>query len=401
MELRRVMADSSCALAISFGNLQWLRDRYTIASSPTVINSRHGKAVRLDGTDDKITIGAIDGTIKTVVMKVYLATTTEQLLDFDSGTNYLDATSGTLAVASCADEVLYVDGSATATITTGWHTVAFTTATGITVSNLQVGTDNTNFGQIDVAELSLFTRALSTTEISDIHEDKVFDHINSLVYWNDCSTFGTQPNLAPATYGTLNGTTTGIDATNIVRGVSGMATQYNGTNELTTVAYNANANNIFGGGGSISAWVNPYSDGENNLGYVVMKTAEYLFFVQSEAAGKVEIAFYHYFSGTDGYWSSTSTELVLRTMSHICVSYDNTAVGNDPIIYVNGSPVALTEDQTPTDTADSGTGDIIIGNNPKEGRTWDGVIDEVMIFNTALTQLQAADIYQRQLTGRW
>jgi len=175
MNLNRFDNDPDCVLALHLGDLQHLRDRYTVASNPSVVDSPHYNALSLDGTDDKVVIGNVSGTIKTVVLQCKLGTTTEELLDFDSGTNYLSATSGTLAVASCADEVLYVDESQTAAITAGaWHTVAFTTATGITVSNLQVGTDNTGFGNITVAGLLLYTRILTATEIEDICKMEAF-----------------------------------------------------------------------------------------------------------------------------------------------------------------------------------------------------------------------------------
>ena len=174
MRMRRLLIDSDTFYAERYSDLQYFRDRYTVASAPTIENSGDGKVMVLDGTDDKVTVGNLIETAKTVIIRAYLTSTTEQLLDFDGGTNYLDATAGTLAVATCADEVLYVDGSATATVTAGWRSIAFTTATGIAVTNLQVATDATSFGQIKVAYVILSKRVWSSTEILAIHEGKLF-----------------------------------------------------------------------------------------------------------------------------------------------------------------------------------------------------------------------------------
>jgi len=160
-----------------FSDLQFLRDAYGagVVGNPTPVESPYGRALSFDGSDDKIVIGLVHGTVKSLMMRVWLASTTEQILDFDSGTNFLSASAGTLSVATCADEVLYVNGAATATITAGgWRNIAFTTATGIAVSNLQVATDNTDFGEIICKDLIMFGRELSSTEISDFHYGRSF-----------------------------------------------------------------------------------------------------------------------------------------------------------------------------------------------------------------------------------
>ena len=173
--LYRFMQDPDCVFSESFSDLNYLRDNYTVAGNPTPVDTAYGKGLSLDGTDDKIVFGNVPGTLKTFLMFVQLASTTEQIADFDSGTNYLSASAGTLSVASCADEVLYVGASQTATIAAGSMVLAgFTSSTGITVSNLQIGTDNTSFGEIIVAKMILSGREWSATEISNIAFNRSF-----------------------------------------------------------------------------------------------------------------------------------------------------------------------------------------------------------------------------------
>lgn len=197
-----------------------LRKRYTITGTPKIVDSPFGNAMSFDGTSDKVVIGNVFGTAKTVVMKCYLETTTEQLLDFDSGTITLEASSGTLSVSSLGDEVMYVNGLATSTITAGtWDIIAFTTATGVSVTNLQVATDNTNFGQIKCKDLILFDRELSTAEITDFVNGQVFDYNKNIILRYDMS------NIHPPDIGwrNLGNDGTGISLTSaaIVDGIAG------------------------------------------------------------------------------------------------------------------------------------------------------------------------------------
>ena len=169
MRIERFHLDKETLITDDLSDINYLRQTFSVSGNPTPVKTRMGHGLSLDGTDDKIVFGNVNGTLKTFLMFVQLASTTEQIADFDSGTNYLSASTGTLSVASCADEVLYVGTSQTATVGAGSMVlVGFTTATGITVSNLQIGTDNTDFGQIIVAKMILSGREWSSSEISNL-----------------------------------------------------------------------------------------------------------------------------------------------------------------------------------------------------------------------------------------
>ena len=98
-------------------------------------------------------------------------------------------------------------------------------------------------------------------------------------------------------------------------------------------------------------------------------------------------------SGTDGNWSIT--EPALNEWHHILVTYDGGATTNDPVIYVDGVSVTVTETSGPTLTIDTNTDKYVIGNRgdgSTANRAWDGFIAEFAIWNRILTAAEAAGI---------
>ncbi len=161
----------------------------------------------------------------------------------------------------------------------------------------------------------------------------------------------------------------------------------------------ASIDNIFDGGGSIEVWINPASDGEGDLARIFSKGVWY-FHIELEAAGKVKIDFVQGFSTTAGGWRSTSTEISINTYSHVVLTYNSGAVANDPIIYVNGVSVALTEYATPvgTRTTDAAA-DLIIGNASGGNLTWDGYIPEVKGYKARI--LTPGEVMNNYLATKW
>jgi hypothetical protein len=66
-----------------------------------------------------------------------------------------------------------------------------------------------------------------------------------------------------------------------------------------------------------------------------------------------KIYFQSYKTPDDGEWITTSAVLtVLEIWYHVAVTYDNTTDTADPIIYIDGVPVAITENNIPSGTSD-------------------------------------------------
>jgi hypothetical protein len=83
---------------------------------------------------------------------------------------------------------------------------------------------------------------------------------------------------------------------------------------------------------------------------------------------------------------SASSPLPVNTWSHLAGTYDGTSMN----LYLNGLLVAS---RPQTGAIDSSAGTLSIGGNPVYGENWTGLIDEVRIYNRALSQSEIhADI---------
>ena len=179
------------------------------------------------------------------------------------------------------------------------------------------------------------------------------------------------------------------------------ALDFDGASGLVTVSDAVAIQNIFDGGGTFECWINARSDGKGDGGRIVTKSSPALH-VLDEATGKVKLRFYHFFSGDNGIWITTSTEVDLNTWTHIVVTYNSSATANDPIIYVNSSPVALTESTTPTETRETDVNlDLIIGNQAADNKTFDGTIDEVRLYTRILAQAEVTANYNSGKGRYW
>lgn len=83
----------------------------------------------------------------------------------------------------------------------------------------------------------------------------------------------------------------------------------------------------------------------------------------------------------------------LTAWTHIAVTYDPSSAANDPIVYINGSAVAITETGTPTVShAFSPVTKVgFSGNLANSGM--DGRIADARVYNRILSATEIADIY--------
>ena len=175
------------------------------------------------------------------------------------------------------------------------------------------------------------------------------------------------------------------------------AIEFDGTDDDILVPDNAAIQNVFDGGGSIACWIKPKSDGGGNNGRAISKN-QYNWYVNSESSGFMKITWLYTFSGDNGRWVLSSTDIPINQWAHVLVTYDNSDVSNNPIIYINGVAKTigsgLTESQTPTETRATDMGDdFFIGDRPSKTRTFDGAIDSLKIWTTELTQAEVTTEY--------
>jgi hypothetical protein len=97
------------------------------------------------------------------------------------------------------------------------------------------------------------------------------------------------------------------------------------------------------------------------------------------------LRFVHYHTAIAMWDSASNTLPTLDRWYHVGVTYDKGNINNDPIFYIDGDIVPTKELQTPADTAaDDNAQSLRIGNY-SDIRTFDGLIDDLKIYNYILT----------------
>ena len=155
-------------------------------------------------------------------------------------------------------------------------------------------------------------------------------------------------------------------------GKFGSAITFNGTSTRVTVpsASSLNLTNM-----TLEAWVYPTAGG-NQWRDVVYRGPDDNYYLES-ASGIGPPA-------TGGAFSPTvygTSALALNTWTHLAATYDGQMVR----LYVNGTQVGSRAETAPMQPS---TGLLTIGSDPTYGQYFAGRIDEVRVYNAALTQAQ-------------
>tara|TARA_Y100000592_G_scaffold45373_1_gene71992 strand:+ start:32544 stop:44975 length:12432 start_codon:yes stop_codon:yes gene_type:complete len=177
-----------------------------------------------------------------------------------------------------------------------------------------------------------------------------------------------------------------------------------GADDSTSVGSAATWDAIIGndtGNGStqkmtLSAWIRPLSDGEGNFGRVIdFGAQDVAIFVGGESGGSAYLYYSAKFTGGTGTWNTSSRVITLNQWTHIAVTFDASSASNDPIIYINGTAVNISENATPSGNYDGiTTSTCHIGNTANGTRTFDGQIVDVAVWNNILSSANIQAIYQ-------
>jgi hypothetical protein len=156
----------------------------------------------------------------------------------------------------------------------------------------------------------------------------------------------------------------------------------------------ASIDNIFDGGGSFSGWLKPLDQGQNNGGRVFDKSINISVGVVLYCnASDTVLTFVQVTDGTDGIWTFP-VDMTNGAWQHIVLTYDADATTNNPLAYVNGESVVVTETSTPDDvrTTDAAA-DMYIGTRSAGGRSWNGKMDDLMFFGKILSATEVKSIF--------
>ena len=184
---------------------------------------------------------------------------------------------------------------------------------------------------------------------------------------------GTGTSVADASGNGNTGTTS--NTTWSTTGKYGKALTFNGTNSWVTVADNASLHAT--NGLTLEAWVNPTSNPSGIWQSVIMKQhtgdLDYALY-RSNGTGKPEGVIYT----TAERELPGTTSMTLNTWAHLSETYDGTTMR----LYVNGVQVAS---KAQTGNINVSNGVLRIGGNSIWNEYFKGMIDDVRIYNRALS----------------
>ncbi len=194
---------------------------------------------------------------------------------------------------------------------------------------------------------------------------------------------------------------TATTAFHSVKGIVDRAQLFDGDDDNITVAadptIDANGKTAL----TISAWINPASDGENDLGRVVDKanvggTVGYFMPVSNEDVDAPNTVRISTIIGHDGAadMNVSAAGIVLDKWTHIGFTYNEDGDKKGKL-YFNGVLQSRLTDTAGIGTIDDDSAEtLIIGNSSANTRTFDGLIDNVTIYDNALSASDVLQLYQ-------
>jgi hypothetical protein len=421
MELKRYQSVGAVG-SEDFSNLQFIRNNYVVNGNPVQVNTARGKAFEFDGAndafeinDDKYNVGTGDFSVvifyKGFGANGYLAAKSDGSAPYwfvrtlsskfqarvndgansvlvNSTTSVDDNVFHTLIATfdRSGNMIVYVDG-----VNEGSASIS-------AVGDLD-NSGNLGFGQFgsgasgrlsdSIKDFIFFKRVLAPQEVSDIHNNVAFDYEKNVVSEWDMS----NPNPQDVGWRNLgnDGTGTNMDSTNTVNGIGGgKAQSFNGSNEY--VAVGALDGIDWNGNSSISCWIKTDADGiwavhrrssAVSLIDILILSGKARYEIRDEALNTVQV--------------SSNVTVNDDSWHHIAITVDfDNSIG---CIFIDGGADTCEVDLS-TIVGGMGTGGTFRISGDNTGSfLFDGLIDNVIVFDRALTGLQASDLYNKQLGG--
>ena len=147
---------------------------------------------------------------------------------------------------------------------------------------------------------------------------------------------------------------------------------------------------------TVAAWV--YADGNGGSSYprILVAPGCYLNFRFDGSANNnaLDFATTTTTNGAtvDGEWVAPPNSIGTGAWYHVAVSYDKSSTANVPALYVNGVRMGLTTFTSPSIVPPSSAGTTYIGNRLDLTRGWDGLIDDLRIYNRLLSDSEVQSL---------
>ncbi len=424
----------------------------TLTNGPAITEGKLGQALSFDGSNDYITvktsslISASSALTVSAWVKTSLTADNQNIYTENNVTNgYLVHQVSILNTGKVVYDTYTPSGgglnSATSVNDGVWHHITVTRAVddttsiyidgtldisgsvadydaGFSVDNVSIGRrhntvtpsqDDYFSGLMD--EVRIYNRALSAGEVKGLYDVGQSDKVNSSAsqpqgtgrldsglagYWKLDDGSGTS-----ATDASTNGNTgTLTNGPTWTTGQIGSAVNFDGTNDYVNAGSPAVLDDM--GPITVSGWINADTMGSTRIinksgaGF----TSGWIFrLCNSDGANCPStgntLNFAAGFSGLAGRWYAPANSINTGQWIFVVVSYDRSSLSNDPVFYINGVKVTTTEAATPSGTyLSDASASLHIGADSDGSSGLDGKIDEVRIYNRALSADEVAELYR-------
>ncbi len=373
-----------------------------------------GKCLYYQGSTAYTSIGTSVPNVQSVSFWVKPKTNAETLVDFDGGTHYISASAGTITATGFSSSTIYVNGKSGNTLTANaWQHIEVTTATAFTASAITIGKQSTNYLNGFIDEFTLYDYARSSSQVkldftsrssrsgvgARFGPDTGNTLSNGLVgYWKmdeaawgtpNCSTDVTMDSSGNGANGDACPTSTGPVGGNV--GKFGKAVAFDGSDDYIPIngsTVYATMNSPF----SASAWVNLTDFSTSNYPVVIALRSDDTdpwFIILSNQTNFLGVSI-----GNDNSFAGIKTDTPTASLTgawhHIAVSYNGQGSGamTNFKIYLDGQ----LQTNIASGTYASHSQTTSIGYNGG-GNRWYGSIDEVRVYNRALSTSDVNQLY--------
>jgi hypothetical protein len=359
-------------------------------SGATPTMGKKGQALSFNGTSDFVNNGNVGTGIKTISFWVKANDlTSKKVIDFD-GTDQIeiDGSSNILATSFPDTTIVYVDGVASSILTSGWHFVTITDTTGVNGSAVTLGKVSSSYFDGALDEVRFYDRALSADEVGDLYrlgEQKVS---MSLTNKNTSGLVGMWSFDGGDLYGGTAFDRSGLSNNGRVynasptAGKNGQALYFSGAGSYVRISDDAEIEGL--NQLTVSAWVK--SDVPNKaLGgnSILEDYSSSSFMFDWDQGENIDFTVYN---NAAGFAVGTYTDGILDTNWHHVVGVYN---GSDIRVYVDNVLGDVVTPWSDPVRATSSNFDISSSANP-----WNGKIDEVRVYNRALSADEVGDLYR-------
>lgn len=176
-------------------------------------------------------------------------------------------------------------------------------------------------------------------------------------------------------------------------GKEGKCWDFDGADDFLLIKDNTNLDDL--GSLTFCVWIYPDSNGELNLGRIIDKAGLSTTANTALYMGYTGELWFYVRGSTSLYRRANDNSVTLSAWNFVVVTWDGTFTDYTTIhIYVNGAEVSYQAGQNGVSRTSNAANNLTIGSNEGASRSFNGKIDEVIIFDRVLTSSEIQDIYK-------